>query len=267
PEPEPQVDESALLAQQAFYQDMADSQGFAPEYDGAYEAYDSESVEQNLEQPSEPVAESSQGDDKLPKQQASEAIKQHPSSITHDSPVLAILAARGLDTEQPISQIQSSFEPEPEVEEDNQPKPIELKPAEDLKPLEHEEVRFAYEVDQWASLIERSGLAGLTRQLALQSAPVIDDTHIVLTVKKEYAHLLNERTESELHEVVARLSPEREFVINKSEIAEHSPAALQQNINENRQERAEQSIHADPFVQTLLQEFDGRLVEESIKPL
>lgn len=186
-----------------------------------------------------------------------------------DNPVLAILAAREAEasairqTEQEQSQKQQveteQAEPEPE------PEPAYQEP--ELKPIEHEEVRYAHEVDEWASLIERSGLKGLTRQLALQSAPDINGNHIELTVKQDYAHLLNDKTENELYEVISRMAPDCEFVINKSEIAQASPAAIQQNINENRQERAEQSIQQDEFVQTLLNEFEGKLLPDSIKPL
>jgi hypothetical protein len=48
---------------------------------------------------------------------------------------------------------------------------------------------------------------------------------------------------------------------------EAAPAEIQKDINQNRQQRAEESINTDPMVQTLLQEFDGTIVTGSIKPL
>jgi len=185
-----------------------------------------------------------------------------------DNPVMAILAAREAESAVIAEQVKLQKEAEAETEA---AQPVEEEPAiepePELKPIENHDVRYAHEVDRWASLIERSGLMGLTRQLALQSAPEIEGNHIELTVKKDYAHLLNEKTEAELYDVVSRMAPECEFVINKSEIAEYSPASIQQNINDNRQERAEQSIQQDEFVQTLLNEFEGKVLPDSIKPL
>ncbi len=282
-----QQEQSDLAAQEAFYHDLAQSQGFQPTEPVAEQQ--STANEANLEsateqQPQkvfhkEPLLQE-QPSQEQPLQQknpVSEPVEQ-PAVQTQqqdfsqiDNPVMAILAARdahnsAVELEQEKQRQQQAEQQAQEAAEQEVEEPeVEVEP--ELKPLEHEEVRYAHEVDRWASLIERSGLMGLTRQLALQSAPDINGNHIELTVKKDYAHLLNEKTEAELYDVVSRMAPDCEFVINKSEIAEYSPAAIQHNINENRQERAERSIQQDEFVQTLLNEFDGKLMPDSIKPL
>ena len=271
-----------LAAQEAFYHELAQSQGFQST-ESAAEHY-SEPVNQELSH-AEPEQQVTGSEQIEPQPQFEELQQTEPQPVANsqadtstdiqhqhfssiDNPVMAILAAREAESsaivqaaeEQKAQEQANAPEPEPEVE----PEP-EIEP--ELKEIENEEVRYAHEVDRWASLIERSGLMGLTRQLALQSAPDINGNHIELTVKKDYAHLLNDKTEAELYDVVSRMAPDCEFVINKSEIAEYSPAAIQQNINDNRQERAEQSIQQDEFVQTLLNEFDAKLIPDSIKPL
>ena len=263
-----------LAAQEAFYHELAQSQGFEPTTGYSEESGPIMQPEAESEQPVEPQKQVEQPT--LSSEQTSTVTtpEQHQTAASTpqsdfagiDNPVLAILAAREAESSAVEQNLERNAESEQQVEvEEVAAEPVYEEP--ELKPLEHEEVRFAHEVDKWASLIERSGLKGLTRQLALQSAPDINGNHIELTVKQDYAHLLNEKTETELYDVVSRMAPDCEFVINKSEIAQYSPAAIQQNINENRQERAEQSIQQDEFVQTLLNEFEGKLIPDSIKPL
>ena len=289
--PQEQQEQSDLAAQEAFYHDLAQSQGFQPtepvaeQQSTAAEA----SLELASEQPQEALRQEPFQQEQLVQEQSSQeqplqqqnpvsepveqaAVQTQQQDFSQiDNPVMAILAARdahnsAVELEQEKQRQQQAEQQAQEAAEQEVEEPeVEVEP--ELKPLEHEEVRYAHEVDRWASLIERSGLMGLTRQLALQSAPDINGNHIELTVKKDYAHLLNEKTEAELYDVVSRMAPDCEFVINKSEIAEYSPAAIQHNINENRQERAERSIQQDEFVQTLLNEFDGKLMPDSIKPL
>ncbi|WP_299269752.1 DNA polymerase III subunit gamma/tau [uncultured Psychrosphaera sp.] len=277
-----EITEDELLAQQNFYQDMAQSQGFEGQSlesnDFASTDFDSRDFENQVE-PTQAVEEQSTQTN-TPETEIFEPLID---SDELDSPVMAILAARGFDglsnTElnpdlskvTPAEQktknkadenTQASVtEPTKVVEE------IILQPKAELMPLEHEEVRYAHEVDSWASLIERSNLAGRAKQLALNGSVDITDDRIELVVKQEFMHLLNEKTEAELNDVVLNLAPQCKFVIKRSESVEAAPAEIQKDINQNRQQRAEESINADPMVQTLVQEFDGRIVAGSIKPL
>jgi DNA polymerase-3 subunit gamma/tau len=272
-----EITEDELLAQQNFYQDMAQSQGFEGQ---SLESNDFANADfENQVEPTQAVEEQSTQTN-TPETQIFEPLID---SDELDSPVMAILAARGFDglsnTElnPDLSKVASAeqktknkadentqasvTEPTKVVEE------IILQPKAELMPLEHEEVRYAHEVDSWASLIERSNLAGRAKQLALNGSVDITDDRIELVVKQEFMHLLNEKTEAELNEVVLNLAPQCKFVIKRSESVEAAPAEIQKDINQNRQQRAEESINTDPMVQTLVQEFDGRIVAGSIKPL
>jgi len=162
-----EITEDELLAQQNFYQDMAQSQGFEGQSlesnDFASTDFDSRDFENQVE-PTQAVEEQST-QTKTPETQIFEPLID---SDELDSPVMAILAARGFDglsnTElnpdlskvTPAEQktknkadenTQASVtEPTKVVEE------IILQPKSELMPLEHEEVRYAHEVDSWASL-------------------------------------------------------------------------------------------------------------------
>jgi DNA polymerase-3 subunit gamma/tau len=276
-------DEQALLNQQAFYQDMANSLGFQ---DGPSEK-DSEALIKNE---SETVV------------TRPEHIPQQPPVESDDeleNPVLAILANRGLLTgDSSQSSVPQDIKNASSLSESNQsettsdasndnddslpkPKRVEVTRENDaidqdtateqevpeLLDLEHEEVRFAHQVDNWAALIEQSHLAGLGRQLALNSEVKLVDGRIELIVKQEFAHLLNDNSEADLYQVVEQIAPGAEFRIDKSEVTLQAPSDIQKNININRQERAEQSIQDDVFVQSLMQGFDGKVLPGSIKPL
>lgn len=252
-------DNSELLSQQAFYQDMAQSQGFQPQGTGAAPTSVPSDTSMQPETPA-PI--------------------ENPALLSdseHDNPVLAILANRGKPTDlSKAAELATPSSSLPEVSEtaDNTTEsaaPLaeqaEETPLPELKPIEDDEVKFAHEVDEWARLIEMSGLMGLGRQLARNGEVRIDGDNIELIVKKEFAHLVNEKSEAELTAVVSKLAPASNFVINKSDFTEMAPADIQQNINMNRQERAEQSIADDKFVQTLVNEFGGKVLPDSIRPV
>jgi len=283
------ITENELIAQENFYNDMAQSQGFTLEHEAQTPSEIVNPISPELSSDPEHSNDLSpqhhSPDPALSKELTEKNTVEIGSDLGFDSPVMAILAARGFDSNLNQQDVQPTpvFENEQESlkvesadiqsnDESNvdlsvKPEVEVFEPEAELMPLEHEEVRFAHQVDNWASLIESSDLAGRARQLALNGAVEINGNHIELAVKQEFAHLLNDKTEAELNEVVLRLAPECEFVINKSALVEYAPAEIQKDINQNRQQRAEESINGDPMVQTLLQEFDGTIVTGSIKPL
>ncbi|GHB55336.1 hypothetical protein GCM10008107_00040 [Psychrosphaera saromensis] len=293
-----EITESELLAQQNFYQDMAQSQGFAGENvdTSGFEnsGFEANTFEANTFEATtfesdkiDSQAEPAQVTEEQKTQEATTSLTQSFEPVMDsgglDNPVMAILAARGFDglsntelNQGPSKVASAELKVESKDVESNQAvvtEPVKiveeviLQPEAELMPLEHEEVRYAHEVDSWASLIERSNLAGRARQLALNASVEVTETRIEMLVKQEFMHLLNEKTEAELNDVVLNLAPQCEFVINRSASVEAAPAEIQKDINQNRQQRAEESINSDPMVQTLLQEFDGTIVTGSIKPL
>jgi DNA polymerase-3 subunit gamma/tau len=114
-------------------------------------------------------------------------------------------------------------------------------------------------------LVASEAISALVRELALQAQLVArDGDHWLLRVERES---LNQPTTRErLRSALAaaghaqRLSVELGVVID-------SPARRNAAIENERQQRAQDIVLNDPFVQTMVREFDARIVPGSIQPL
>ena len=119
--------------------------------------------------------------------------------------------------------------------------------------------------DTVQQLVASEAISALVRELALQAQLVArDGDHWLLRVERES---LNQPTTRErLRSALAaaghaqRLSVELGVVID-------SPARRNAAIENERQQRAQDIVLNDPFVQTMVREFDARIVPGSIQPL
>lgn len=55
--------------------------------------------------------------------------------------------------------------------------------------------------------------------------------------------------------------------IEQGEPGPHTPAAWEERQRAARQKAAEQAIRQDPVVKSIVERFEGRVVEESIRPI
>ncbi|MDX5327295.1 MAG: DNA polymerase III subunit gamma/tau, partial [Marinobacter sp.] len=55
--------------------------------------------------------------------------------------------------------------------------------------------------------------------------------------------------------------------IEQGEPGLHTPAAWEERQRAARQKAAEQAIRQDPVVKSIVERFEGRVVEESIRPI
>lgn len=121
--------------------------------------------------------------------------------------------------------------------------------------------------ESWATLAARLPLRGLAAQLAQQSEWVgVDGATIVLRVAtrtlSEGAGVERLRVVLEAHFGTAvRLR----FEIGKT--GDNTAYAAAVSERQARQEAAEQTIMADPFVRDLLDQFGGKIVPDSIRPV
>lgn len=121
--------------------------------------------------------------------------------------------------------------------------------------------------ESWATLAARLPLRGLAAQLAQQSEWVgVDGATIVLRVAtrtlSEGAGVERLRVVLESHFGTAvRLR----FEIGKT--GDNTAYAAAVSERQARQEAAEQTIMADPFVRDLLDQFGGKIVPDSIRPV
>jgi len=124
------------------------------------------------------------------------------------------------------------------------------------------------DLSDWPALIEAAGLKGPVGQLALHASLVaIEDGVVRLGLKPVHEHFsappLVAIMEQKLSALLGRPLKVR---FEKVAGAVDAPAEIAERDRSTRQRAAEESLAGDPGVQSLLREFGGRLVSDSIKP-
>ena len=137
------------------------------------------------------------------------------------------------------------------------PEPEAVAPAEPVNPD-----GFVWERDY--RQLEITGMPG---NLASYSAMAMDGQTVVLTLDEGHARLLNARHEEK---IVAALrsyfGDATQLNIEQGIPGPHTPAAFEERQRVARQKAAEAAIRQDPVVQSIVERFEGRVVEESIRP-
>ena len=150
---------------------------------------------------------------------------------------------------QPVETPEAVIEPDPE--------PEAVAPAEPVNPD-----GFVWERDY--RQLEITGMPG---NLASYSAMAMDGQTVVLTLDEGHARLLNARHEEK---IVAALrsyfGDATQLKIKQGIPGPHTPAAFEERQRVARQKAAEAAIRQDPVVQSIVERFEGRVVEESIRP-
>jgi len=145
-----------------------------------------------------------------------------------------------------------------------QPRPAEpggAPAARRLVPTEEGEVWYAA-VQQ---LVASDAIAALVRELALQSQLVArDGGHWLLRVERE--SLNQSGTRERLRAALEAAGLAQDISVELGPVSD-SPALRNTARQNARQERALEVVQNDPFVQTLVREFDARIVPGSVLPL
>ena len=103
--------------------------------------------------------------------------------------------------------------------------------------------------------------------LASHGAMARDGDAITLTIDEGHARLLNSRHgEKILAALRNRFGDAIQLRIEQGHPGPHTPAAYEERQRKARQEAAEASIRKDPVVQSIVERFEARVVEESIRP-
>ena len=123
------------------------------------------------------------------------------------------------------------------------------------------------DLDDWPALIEAAGLKGPVGQLAQHSSLVAIDGGVVrLALKPAHEHFsappLIAMMEQKLSAVIGH-SVKVKF--EKASTPQEAPAEAAQRERSARQLAAEESLASDPGVQSLLREFGGRLLGDSVR--
>jgi DNA polymerase III subunit gamma/tau len=120
----------------------------------------------------------------------------------------------------------------------------------------------------WSVIVDGLGLSGMVRMLAQHCELVRRDEGVVgLRIPKMHEHLLDKPYPDRLRSALQQYfgAPLR-VTISVGEEEGKSPAAIAEREREQRQAQAVAEIEQDPFVRELVENFDARIVESTIKP-
>jgi DNA polymerase-3 subunit gamma/tau len=204
-----------------------------------------EPVTQSKSEPSpelspEPVAESTLEPDSEPEVQPTPAVEIEPEP----------------EPEPPLMEEPPPWEPEPEYVSELQPEP-EPEPEPESEPSD-----FFWERD-FRSL----NIVGMPGNLASNAAMTRSGSDVVLTLDEGHARLLNARHEEKILEALRnRFGDAINIRITKGDTGGKTPAVWEENQRQQRQTAAEAAIHGDPLVKSIVERFEARVVEGSIRP-
>jgi DNA polymerase-3 subunit gamma/tau len=121
----------------------------------------------------------------------------------------------------------------------------------------------------WVEMVEGLGLSGMTRMLAQHCELVRrDDSRIELAISKLHERLLDKPYQDKLKAALQqRFGAGVRVTISVGDGNGNSPAALADRDKQRRQAEAVAEIEQDPFVRELVENFDARVVESTIKPI
>jgi DNA polymerase-3 subunit gamma/tau len=122
--------------------------------------------------------------------------------------------------------------------------------------------------DDWLQLIERAGLRGPVGQLARHASLVAIEERVVrLALKASHEHLAVGPMQAQLEQRIgAALGREIKVKFEREQGSAESPADMRVRIDGARRSAAADAVHADPFVQALVDTFGARVIPESVRP-
>lgn len=123
--------------------------------------------------------------------------------------------------------------------------------------------------DQWPQWVDRLGLKGMARELAQHSAFLsLDDGLVTLNLPATHRQLLMPASEQRLVQALSELlgAPIR-VRIDVVEQVGVTAAVLKKEAAVERQNNAVAAIEGDPIVQELIDVFDAKLIDGSIRPV
>ncbi|MDY6815131.1 MAG: DNA polymerase III subunit gamma/tau [Pseudomonadota bacterium] len=170
----------------------------------------------------------------------------------------------------PAPEVAPVTAPEPEPREAG-PEPVadvETKPEPEAEPAPRPVVEEQGGDFVWERDFRDLGIVGMPGNLASQSAMVQDGDTIVLTIDDGHARLLNARHEEKITTALRnRFGDSIELRIERGEPGPHTPAAYEERQRQARQQAAEDAIRKDPVVRSIVERFEARIVEDSIRPI
>lgn len=158
------------------------------------------------------------------------------------------------------------------VKADTGVRPSDIKQAilKDITPeLRLKIITQTQQQDEWADIVERSGVTGFSKELALNCfLQSKTDDEINLGLHSEKSHLRQDRSIKNLVEALSKLQgKDIRLTINLDDSNVTTPIEYRRNIYQALREKAQNELQKDSKLQMLLNEFDAKLDVESIRPV
>jgi DNA polymerase III subunit gamma/tau len=172
---------------------------------------------------------------------------------------------------QPVSEPEPAPEPEPvpEAEQPPEPEPAEEPPPwePDSEPAPEPEPEPEPSDFSWERDFRSLNIVGMPGNLASNAAMTRSGDEIILTLDEGHARLLNPRHEEKILEALRnRFGDAINVKIAKGETDGRTPTAWEESQRQARQAAAEEAINSDPLVKSIVERFEARVVEGSIRP-
>ena len=143
------------------------------------------------------------------------------------------------------------------------------KPAEQPQPVAVESNTAEISAAAWPGLVDRLGLKGMARELVQHSAfASLADGLVTLNLPATHRQLLMPASEQRVMQALSELLGTSIRV--RFDVVEQvgvTAAVLKKEAAEERQNNAVAAIESDPLVQELIDVFDAKLVDGSIRPV
>lgn len=122
---------------------------------------------------------------------------------------------------------------------------------------------------KWETILGALGISGIARELARHCELVgVDEATVTLRLAELHKHLLNKLSQEKIETALgAYFKRPLRLNIEIGKPAGMTPAAKDQIEREARQARAVASIEQDSFVREMVETFDARINDASIKPV
>ena len=123
--------------------------------------------------------------------------------------------------------------------------------------------------DEWADMVERSGVTGFSKELALNCfLQSKNDDEINLGLHSKKSHLCQERSIKHLTEALSKLQGKAIHIkINIDDSSVTTPMEYRRDIYQTLREQARTALQQDNKILLLQKEFDAKLDVESIRPV
>ncbi len=191
---------------------------------------------------------------------------------------------------EPVSEPEPELEPEPISEPEPLPEPDPVPdpvPDPEPEPLDSAQTpqassgqsepavvpaNFEYaDLDNrdfhWPRDFRSLEIVGMPGNLASHSAFHKAGDLITLTIDEGHARLLTDRHQDRIKEaLVMRFGDGVKLTIEQGNAGDNTPAIWEEQTRVARQQAAEDAVRADPLIQSIVERFEGRVVEDSIRP-